>query len=81
MEAIEFNSVINNGYIPVPQEYLNKINSTVKVIVLIGDKEMPVMTKKKNLQFSDFEKKWAGTFKVSGDYDDAKYEYLKEKYK
>jgi hypothetical protein len=48
---------------------------------LISDKEIPVVTKKKSLQFSDFEKKWAGTFKVSGDYDDAKYEYLKEKYK
>ena len=80
MQAIEFNSVVSNGYIPVPEEYLNKINSTVKVIVLINDKEKPVL-KNENLQFSEFEKKWAGTFKVSDDYDNVKYEYLKEKYK
>jgi hypothetical protein len=33
------------------------------------------------VNFSEFEKQWAKVFRVSDDYDNVKYEYLKEKYK
>ncbi|GHV81648.1 hypothetical protein AGMMS49991_02060 [Spirochaetia bacterium] len=32
MQAIEFNSVITNGVIPIPEQYKGKIGNEVKVI-------------------------------------------------
>ena len=34
MKAYEFNSTIDNGIIRIPEQYLDKIRSNVKVIVL-----------------------------------------------
>jgi hypothetical protein len=81
MQAIEFKSVVRNGVIFVPDEYRNMF-STVKVILLASDSREDKPESNNNpFDFSKFEKKWAGAFKVSNpDYDRAKYEYLKEKY-
>jgi hypothetical protein len=37
MQAFEFLSTINNGYIRIPDEYINQIPLSVKVIILAGD--------------------------------------------
>lgn len=39
MQAYEFNSTINNGVIPIPEQYRDKIRSEVKVIVLAHDQQ------------------------------------------
>jgi len=36
MEAYEFHATVNNGYIKIPDEYVQRIPPTVKVIVLAG---------------------------------------------
>jgi hypothetical protein len=81
MQAIEFNSVVRDGVIFVPGEYRNMF-STVKVILLATDSQQDnPFSQNESFDFSEFEKKWAGAFKVSdADYDNLKYEYLKEKY-
>jgi hypothetical protein len=80
MQAIEFDSVANNGVILVPSEYVSLFNAPVRVIVLSNDRETSV-TPKKKLTFPEFEKKWAGAFKLSDEsYDDTKFQYLKDKY-
>jgi hypothetical protein len=80
MRTIEFNSVVDNGVIPVPSEYSSLSNITVRVIVVPNGKAVKASPKKQPT-FAEFEKQWAGAFKLSNDdYDDAKYHYLKEKY-
>jgi hypothetical protein len=40
MQAIEFNSIITNGAIPIPEEYKNMLPASVKVIVFpVADKQ------------------------------------------
>jgi hypothetical protein len=36
MQAIEFSSIVNNGVIPIPEQYQDKIFDSVKVIVFPG---------------------------------------------
>jgi hypothetical protein len=37
MQAIEFSSIVNNGVIPIPDQYKDKIGNSVKVIVFPND--------------------------------------------
>jgi hypothetical protein len=37
MQAIEFHSIVNNGVIPIPEQYKDKILNSVKVIVFPTD--------------------------------------------
>jgi hypothetical protein len=37
MQAIEFSSIVHNGAIPIPEQYRDKIGSSVKVIVFPND--------------------------------------------
>jgi hypothetical protein len=34
MQAYEFNAILENGFIPVPEPYRSKINKNVRVIIL-----------------------------------------------
>ena len=34
MQAVEFQAIVKNGVIPIPQKYKNNITDTVRVIVL-----------------------------------------------
>jgi hypothetical protein len=38
MQAFEFHATTQNGFIRIPDEYVNRIPSSVKVIVLAGEK-------------------------------------------
>ena len=49
MQAIEFESFVENGVIPIPVEYRNSVAESVKVIVL--NKE-PVKTVRKSKIYS-----------------------------
>jgi hypothetical protein len=42
MQACEFNSVIDNGIIRLPEQYRNTIPSSVKIIVLFDDVKVSV---------------------------------------
>ena len=46
LQAYEFNSTINNGIINIPEQYRDKMPSTVKVIVLAHDKQTKAEDKK-----------------------------------
>jgi len=46
MQAFEFQTTAQNGFIKIPDEYVRKIPSSVKVIVLAGEKQK---TGKRNL--------------------------------
>jgi hypothetical protein len=41
MQAYEFNSVVKNNVIPIPEQYRNKISSPVTVILLTKHGDMP----------------------------------------
>ena len=51
MYAIEFKATIRNGMIPIPKQYLRKLQSDLKVIVMQED---PVATKTKLRKREDF---------------------------
>ena len=46
MQAFEFTSVTENGVIPIPELYRNKITDAVRVIVLTQDAKKERGTKK-----------------------------------
>jgi hypothetical protein len=46
MYAFEFEGNVKNGFIELPEEYKNKVNTTVKVIVM---QDKPI-TKKKSVK-------------------------------
>jgi len=51
MQAYEFNSVVGNeGIIYIPQQYLTKIFSPVKVIILTNDEPQKKMISQKTLK-------------------------------
>ena len=50
MQAFEFHTTAQDGFIRIPEEYIRKIPSSVKVIVLAGEKPK---SGKRNL-FPDF---------------------------
>jgi hypothetical protein len=47
MQAVEFETFVENGIIPIPVEYRNSVAKSVKVIVL--NKEPVKMTKKSKI--------------------------------
>jgi hypothetical protein len=47
MQACEFNSVIYNGIIRVPEQYRAPLNPTVKIIMLFDDRENTPLTPRK----------------------------------
>jgi hypothetical protein len=47
MQAVEFETFVENGIIPIPVEYRNSVAKSVKVIVL--NKEPVKMTKKSRI--------------------------------
>lgn len=51
MYAIEFRATVRNGMIPIPKQYLRKLHSDIKVIVLQED---PVATKESLTKKDDF---------------------------
>jgi hypothetical protein len=85
MEAIEFNSVIKNGMIPVPEIYKNKFNSSVRVIVLANEtnKKQVIDTENKSVAVDSFLKSWSGILSGKSDeeIENARYEHLLEKHK
>ena len=56
MYAIEFKATVKNGMIPIPKQYVEKLQSRLKVIVL---QEKFLETKKPLLKKDDFLKKVA----------------------
>jgi hypothetical protein len=46
MLAFEFNSVVDNGAIKVPQRYIERLPAAVKVIVLADDTVHPARKKR-----------------------------------
>lgn len=73
MRTIAFNSIVDNGVIPVPREYSSLSNISVRVIVVPSNRVIKSAPKKQPT-FAEFEKKWAGAFKLTNDdYDEAKY--------
>lgn len=81
MQAIEFNSVIENGVIPVPDDYKKLSNSSVRVIVLVNEieKNHPI---DKSAAVDTFLESWSGILaeKTDEEIENARYKYLKEKY-
>lgn len=51
MQAYEFQAITQNGFIRIPDEYVEKMPPTVKVIVLAQEK----LKIEKRSQFPDFE--------------------------
>lgn len=51
MYAIEFKATIRNGMIPIPKQYLRKLQSDLRVIVMQED---PVATNMKLVKRNDF---------------------------
>jgi hypothetical protein len=47
MQTIEFSSIVNNGVIPIPEQYKDKIGNSVKVIVFPDDTKQARGKKKK----------------------------------
>jgi hypothetical protein len=41
MQAFEFNSIIEKGFVRIPERYANRITSPVKVIILAEDHPRP----------------------------------------
>jgi len=84
MEAIEFNSVVKNGMIPIPEIYKNKVNSSVRVIVLVNEtkKNQIIEAKDKSAAVDSFLKNWSGILSDKSDEEikNARYEYLMEKH-
>ena len=82
MEAIEFNSVVKNGMIPIPEIYRKKVNSAVRVIVLVNDQRIDT-NEDKSIAVDSFLKSWSGILsgKTEKEIENAKYEYLMEKHK
>jgi len=84
MEAIEFDSVVKNGMIPVPEIYKNKFNSSVRVIVLINEtkKNQIIEAEDKSVAVDFFLKSWSGILSDKSDeeIENARYEYLMEKH-
>jgi 3'-phosphoadenosine 5'-phosphosulfate sulfotransferase len=80
MEAIEFNSVVKNGMIPIPEIYRKKVNSSVRVIVLVNDHAIDAEDRSVAVDF--FLKNWSGILseKSEEEIENARYEYLMEKY-
>jgi len=57
MQAYEFNSIIENeGVIHIPQQYLEKISSPVKIILLSNDETL----KNRNKHFSAIKLRTSG---------------------
>ena len=48
MQAFEFNSVVEKGNIRIPDKYLDKIQSPVKVIILSQENQFKNIKKKFN---------------------------------
>jgi hypothetical protein len=48
MQAYEFNSIIEDGVIHIPAQYLQNISSPVKVILLTNDETQNITIKKFN---------------------------------
>jgi len=84
MEAIEFNSTVENGMISIPEIYKNKFHSSVRVIVLVNEikKNQTNKTEDKSLAVDSFLKSWSGILSDKSDkeIEDARYNYLMEKH-
>jgi len=84
MEAIEFNSIVKNGMIPIPEIYKNKFNSSVRVIVLVTEtkKNQTIKVEDKSAAVDSFLKSWSGILSDKSDeeIENARYEYLLEKH-
>ena len=59
MQTIEFNSVISDGVIPIPEKYRGSLSSSVRVIVMANDTAVPesknfsaMKLKTKNFKFN-----------------------------
>ena len=84
MEAIEFNSIVKNGMIPIPEIYKNKFNSSVRVIVLMNEtkKNQTIGAEDKSTAVDSFLKSWSGILSDKSDkeVENARYEYLMKKH-
>jgi len=53
VQAVEFETKVENGVIPIPYQYRDTFSDNVRVIVLTGEKasQKPVKQKKKKLYY------------------------------
>ena len=84
MEAIEFKSVVKNGMIPVPDIYKNKVNASVRVIVLVNETKQNQINEAENksVAVDSFLNSWTGILSDKSDVEigKARYEYLMKKH-
>ncbi len=82
LHAYKFETVVpENGMIEIPY-FKSHVNEEIEVFIVIKKPPKNKQTKqaKPRLTAEEFIEKWAGAFSVF-DVNDAKYEYLMEKYK
>jgi len=81
MQTYKFDTRISeNGIISIPQTGFDLYGKEVEIFISIQKKEESEKSEK--IRASEFVNRWVGTFKsYNDDIDNAKYEYLSEKYK